>query len=221
MSWPILGGLALIIWVAAFALLASPHQIGSVPSEAIPAEAVVVCAGDSLTSGVDINSDDHSYVAELRQRLKRRVINAGVANDKAGDLLKRVQRDVVSLKPSVVVVFIGGNDFLDGTPRAEFARELDAVVAAISGTGARVVLVEVPTGIVWNPYAGVYRQVASRYGALLVPESRLRLWFSIELVARDHLAQPLTIDGIHLTPSGARRVADWLEPYVRELLHRR
>src|SRR5262249_16601756 len=102
----------------------------------------------------------------------------------------------------------------------EFARALDGVVGRIRAAGARVVLVEVPTGIVWNPYAGIYRQVASRYDAILVPESRLRLWFSLELLARDHLSEPLTIDGIHLSPSGAQRVAEWLEPYLRSALGR-
>jgi lysophospholipase L1-like esterase len=60
--------------------------------------------------------------------------------------------------------------------------------------------------------------VANKYGAVLVPESWLRWWFSIELVACDRLAEPLTLDGIHLSPAGATKVANWLEPYVRRAL---
>jgi lysophospholipase L1-like esterase len=66
----------------------------------------------------------------------------------------------------------------------------------------------------------MYRKVAVRHGATLVPETKLRLWFSAELIARDHLKQPLTIDGIHLSPAGATKVANWLEPYVGRLLKR-
>lgn len=214
-------GIAMTLWIATIVLLGRPDLARPFPSERISTSAVVVCAGDSLTSGVDIRSDDQTYVAELRRRLPCRVVNAGRANDKTVELLSRIQTDVLRETPSVVVVFIGGNDYLDGTPRAEFAKALESVVGEITALGARVVLVEVPTGIVWNPYAGVFRHVASRYGAILVPESMLRLWFSVELLARDHLAESLTIDGIHLSPSGARRVANWLEPYVRDALQSR
>ena len=143
------------------------------------------------------------------------LINAGVANDKTGDLLKRLDRDVLSHEPATVLLFIGGNDYLDGTPRGLFRERLDAVAGRIASAGCRLVIVEVPSGIIWNRYAGVYRHVARRHGASLVPESRLRLWYSVELLARDRLPEPLTLDGIHLSPAGARRVADWLEPHVR------
>jgi lysophospholipase L1-like esterase len=203
-----------VVWIAAFVSLARPTHLSQTQTQSIPAGTVLVCAGDSLTSGVDIRSDNHTYAAELRRQLSCPVINAGIANDKTRDLLKRLQKDVVNRHPSVVVVFIGGNDYLDSTPRAKFDENLDAIAEAIAATGARIVLVEVPTGIVWNPYAGVYRKIASRYGATLVPETMLRLWFSAELIARDHLSEPLTLDGIHLSPGGARRVAAWLQPYI-------
>ena len=42
-------------------------------------------------------------------------------------------------------------------------------------------------------------------------------WFAV-MRAREHLAEPLTLDGIHLSPSGAVKVAAWLEPYVKQAL---
>ena len=215
-----LSGVAIpLTWLLAAVLLARP-DLGSLrrrTASAIDPNAVLVCAGDSLTSGVD-KSDAETYVARLRSRLPGTVINAGLAGNRTADLLYRLQRDVLSRRPTAVLVFIGGNDYLEGTPRRPVAEALEAVVSRIAATGARVVLVEVPTGIIWNPYAGMYRRIAGRYGAILVPESRLRWWFSIELLARDHLANPLTIDGIHLSPSGATRVADLLQPFVTQAL---
>ena len=209
-----------LVWASAFVLLARPDlaRLWNEPTGLIRSEAVLVCAGDSLTSGVDLRSDAQTYVARLRSHLPCTVINAGVGGNRAADLLKRIERDVLSQRPAAVLVFIGGNDYLDGTPRGQLAAALDAIVARIVGTGARVVLVEVPSGIIWNPYAGVIRDVANKYGAVLVPESWLRWWFSIELVARDRLAEPLTLDGIHLSPAGATKVANWLEPYLRRAL---
>jgi len=165
-------------------------------------------------SWVNLGSDEETYVARLREALPCQVLNAGRASDRTASLRARLQKDVLSHSPTVVLIFIGGNDYLDDTPRRKFAEQLDNLVGRVVSGGARVVLVEVPSGIVWNPYAGVYRNVASRYGVILVPESKLRLWFSVELLARDSLAQPLTIDGIHLSPGGAAKVAQWLKPYV-------
>jgi lysophospholipase L1-like esterase len=180
----------------------------------------IVCAGDSLTSGVKVGDDLGTYVARLRERSRGTVINAGVANDRTADLLARLDRTVLAHQPQVVLLFIGGNDYLDGTPRRDFAASLEKIASRVASTGAKMVIVEVPTGIVWNPYAGVYRNVARKHGAILVPETRLRLWYSVELLLRDRLPDPLTIDGIHLSPTGATRVAQWLEPYL-VLAHRR
>jgi lysophospholipase L1-like esterase len=153
-------------------------------------------------------------VAHLRGALGCTVVNAGAPSDRVGDLLARLDEDVLSKNATATLIFIGGNDYFDGTSRGEFARQLDQVASRVADTGSKIVMVEVPSGIIWNRYAGIYRKVAHRYSALLVPESRLRWWYMVELLARDRLEHPLTLDGIHLSPVGAAEVAEWLEPYV-------
>ncbi len=211
----------ILIWPVAFGLLTRPSL--SLPfnphNTSIGTDSILVCAGDSLTSGVKLGTDDDTYVACLRETLPGRVINAGVANDRTADVLARLDRDVLVHKPTVVLLFVGGNDYLGGTPRNLFADNMENAAARIVATGSKLVMVEVPTGIIWNPYAGIYRSVARRHGAILVPESRLRCWYSLELLARPYLPNPLTIDGIHLSPTGARNVAQWLEPYLRLALN--
>lgn len=195
-----------------------PGADGDARSAAPKTESVLVCAGDSLTAGIRPGTDEGTYVARFRETLNCCVVNAGVASDRAADLLRRLDKTVLAHNPDVVLVFIGGNDYLDGTPRATFASHLEQVVSRIAAYGAEVVLVEVPSGIVWNPYAGVYRRIAARHDAMLVPETRLRWWYTMELLFRSHLKDPLTSDGIHLTESGAAKVADWLRPHVVEAL---
>ena len=211
------------LWVGSGCLLARPTArcpLGQTTRQ-IDKQAVLVCAGDSLTAGLDIYSDKQTYVARLRERLGCEVINAGFAGNGVSDLLDRLERDVLSHKPTAVLVFIGGNDYLDGRPRRQFAEQLETIVARLAATGCRLVIVEVPTGIIWDPYAGIYRRIAGRHGAVLVPESALRWWFSLELLGRRWLDEPVTLDGLHLSEAGARTVADWLEPYVvRALLGR-
>ncbi|HEY3243503.1 MAG TPA: GDSL-type esterase/lipase family protein [Phycisphaerae bacterium] len=208
----------MIVWVASIAVLTRPTGQLMRSVHNVPRNAVLVCAGDSLTAGVDPTSDSGTYVARLRERLGCTVINAGAVNDKVGDLVGRLDKDVLRRHPTAVLLFIGGNDYLNETPRGRFAQELDRVAARIRASGAMLILVEVPSGIVWNPYAGVYRRVAARYGAELIPESHLRWSLSVEFVARPMLSDPFTSDGIHLSAGGARQVADWFEPYVRRAL---
>lgn len=210
-----------LIWPIAFTLLTRPSLsfLFNPQNKSINTDSILVCAGDSLTSGVKLGTDADTYVAALRETLPCRVINAGIANDRTADVLARLDRDVLAHKPTVVLLFIGGNDYLGGTSRHLLAEQLENAAARIVAAGSRLVMVEVPTGIIWNPYAGIYRSVARRHGAILVPESRLRCWYSLELIARAYLPNPLTIDGIHLSPAGARNVARWLEPYVRQALN--
>src|SRR5262249_15159113 len=97
-------------------------------------------------------------------------------------------------------------------------RTLNELLKRIASSGAKIALVEVPAGILTNPFAGVFQDAANRYGAILIPESWLRFRFMVELLIKDHLKKPMTIDGIHLSPHGARLVADWLKPYIRQIL---
>ena len=97
-----------IVWIVAALLLARPLiPCRRAPNPAIDPDAVLVCAGDSLTAGVDPNTDSQTYVARLRARLHCKVVNAGAPGDTTGDLLARLQRDVLSHDPTTVVVVIG------------------------------------------------------------------------------------------------------------------
>jgi lysophospholipase L1-like esterase/SAM-dependent methyltransferase len=209
-----------LVWLASAGLLIRPPmwRLTLFEHSTPRREAVLVCAGDSLTAGVDPTCDSETYVGRLRERLGCTVINAGAVNDRTGDLLARLDKDVLKHRPNAVLLFIGGNDYLNDTPRRQFVEELERVAARIAESGAKLVIVEVPSGIVWNPYAGIYRHVARRHGAVLVPESRLRWSLSVEFVARSWLRDPFTSDGIHLSASGARQVAEWLEPAVLRAL---
>ncbi len=212
---PVVYAVVVAAWVAAVSLLARPLPRPGRTDVNVPPTAVLVCAGDSLTYP---GADAWTYVARLRDRFGCTVINAGFPNDQSADLRERLDRDVLAADPTAVLVFIGGNDYLYGASRAQLTENLDAIVGRIRARGAAVVLVEIPSGVVWNPYAGVYRAVAARHGAVLVPDTSLRLWFMLELVAHRYLADPLTVDGIHFSPIGARRVADWLAPYAADAL---
>jgi len=205
--------------ISAFLILDRPSLVPwLVRHSPVDPATVLVCAGDSLTSGVDLDNDSETYVARLRADLGCSVINAGFPGDTTADLLARLDRDILAHRPTAVLLCIGGNDYLNGVPRADFAGNLEHIVSRICAVTRNCVLVEVPSGMVWNPYAGVYRRIARRHGCVLVPESNLRRWLAPEMLAHSWLPQPMTLDGIHLSPHGASVVARWLRPYVLKTL---
>ncbi|MBI3118467.1 MAG: hypothetical protein HYZ00_07260, partial [Candidatus Hydrogenedentes bacterium] len=71
----------------------------------------IVCFGDSITHGYGA-SPGRDYPARLAELLGTPVINAGVDGDTTASALKRLEEDVLIEEPRLVIVELGGNDFL-------------------------------------------------------------------------------------------------------------
>lgn len=75
------------------------------------------------------------------------VINAGVGGNSTRNLLKRVERDVLTKKPSVVVMMVGTNDALNSgnsVPIKEYEENLKKLMKQFSEVGSKVVLMTIP-----------------------------------------------------------------------------
>lgn len=183
----------------------------------------VVFFGDSITFFGDRPG---GYVTLVRDGLARdgvEVIGAGIPAHKVGDLMERVDKDVIAKKPSVVVIYIGINDVWhwrrnQGTTQDVFEADLNALTDKIQAAGGRVILVT-PTVIgekknganKWDPwldeFAGITRKVAQDRGLVLVD---LRAMFKDYI--RTHNPNDLdkgilTEDTVHLNPTGNKLVA--------------
>jgi len=71
----------------------------------------IVAVGDSLTAGIGA-SPNEDYVGELEDRLGINIVNAAISGDTTQEVLARLEEDVLSMEPSTVIVFVGGNDEL-------------------------------------------------------------------------------------------------------------
>ncbi|MFP6764314.1 MAG: Dabb family protein, partial [Planctomycetaceae bacterium] len=90
------------------------------------------------------------YVSLVRNAIRENVdgvevIGAGISGNKVPDLERRLEKDVLSRKPSVVVIYIGINDVWHstsgrGTPRERFESGLKDIIGQINAAGARVIL---------------------------------------------------------------------------------
>ena len=77
----------------------------------------IVCFGDSLTAGYGaitpgVVNKSNSYPAFLQKKVNIPVINSGVSGDTTTKALARVNKDVLSKKPQIVIILLGANDLL-------------------------------------------------------------------------------------------------------------
>lgn len=80
----------------------------------------IICFGDSITRGISylhgrFRIQKDNYPALLQQWITKirpdiQVFNKGVFNDNSHLLILRLEKDVLSLKPDLVLIEIGGND---------------------------------------------------------------------------------------------------------------
>ncbi|MBI5275953.1 MAG: arylesterase [Burkholderiales bacterium] len=110
---------------------------------ALPAGATVLALGDSLTFGTG-TLPDKSYPAVLAAITGWNVVNAGVPGDVSARALARLPGLLQEHSPKLVLVSIGGNDFLRRMPSAETRANIRAICQQASAAGAQVVLIAVP-----------------------------------------------------------------------------
>ena len=78
----------------------------------------IICFGDSLTEGVGaVEGEDYPTV--LSRLLALPVVNAGRRGNTTAQALQRLANAVLDKNPRLVIILLGGNDFLRQLPRPD------------------------------------------------------------------------------------------------------
>lgn len=176
--------------------------------------------GDSISAEYGLQRDS-GWVKLLEARLRDerydyRVVNASVSGETTSGGLARVDELLKRVKPSVVVVELGGNDALRGLPLANSADNLGAIVSRSQKAGATVLIVgmQIPPNYgkaFADRFAAVFTSTAKRYGTALTP------FFFEGFADRFDLFQP---DRIHPTVAAQARLLANVWPDLQPLLKR-
>lgn len=167
----------------------------------------LVCFGDSLTQGVGAGPGE-DFPSLLAAALPIPVVNAGVAGETTADGLRRLERDVLSREPRLVLVFFGGNDFLRRVPPEQIRRNLEEMVERIQGARAMVALVGFRAGILTDEMGPLYEEVARDRGVLYIPDALAGILTDSRLKS----------DAVHPNGAGYRKLADRLLAKLQPLL---
>jgi lysophospholipase L1-like esterase len=195
----------------------------------------IVFLGDSITQG---GGGKEGYITRIKNALDEKakdlgieVVNAGISGNKVPDLQRRVEKDVIAKKPTIVFIYIGINDVWHGendpkrgTMPDAFESGLREVIGKIKDSGARVILCtptvigEKPTGNKLDEkldaYSDISRKVAKDLG---LPLCDLRKAFVDYLKENNKEGKDsgiLTGDRVHLSPAGNKLVADTMLKFL-------
>lgn len=99
--------------------------------------------GDSLTEGRGV-SPSQSYPSVLANLSGHPVVNGGVSGELSQAGRARLPGLLARHRPALVILLEGGNDILRGSGEAALKANLAAMIEAVQGSGAQVLLVAVP-----------------------------------------------------------------------------
>jgi len=197
-----LGGLCLTLLLAACG--------GEGGRQALPAGATVLAFGDSVTFGLGAGPGQ-DYPTRLAELTRWRVINAGISGDTAREARQRLAPLLKTHRPDLVIVELGGNDFLRKRPERAVKADLHAIIRESQAAGATAVLVAVPrlsmlrASIGALSDASIYAELAEETGATLVADT-----FS-GVLSDDSLRA----DRIHPNAQGYRVLAEGIAQRLR------
>lgn len=129
----------------------------------------VIVLGDSIASGYGVQGTE-SFVSVLSRQLGLPIVNRGVSGDTTAAGLSRLQTDVIAAEPWLVIVELGGNDFLRRIPKTETEQNLRQIVTSIQEKGAIAVLLGINIGLTKDTYQEIYDRVAKDTKAYLIPQ---------------------------------------------------
>lgn len=231
-------GLAVAGLAAVDAVAGDQKPLDSPPAPLIEAGNTILFQGDSITDAGRRRDDraansqpalgnGYAWLAASQFLVARpndhlQIFNRGISGDKVFQLADRWQQDCLDLKPDVLSILIGVNDFwhkhkhgYQGT-LAIYERDYEALVKRTKEAlpDVRLVICEpfvLKCGNVdetWFPefdaYRAAARRVADQAGAEFVPFQTM-----FDTAVEFAPPQRWAADGVHPTPDGAALMSDW------------
>jgi acyl-CoA thioesterase I len=171
----------------------------------LPSDAVILAFGDSLTFGTGA-AESESYPAQLEQLISRKVIGAGVPGEVTQQALARLPAMLDEHSPRLLLLCIGGNDFLRRLGNRQAEENVRAMVKLAKSRGIEVFLIGTPEpGLTVSPpafYGGIAKEFSLPYEQSVIGE-----------VLKDGT---LKADPIHPNARGYRLIAERLAATLKK-----
>ena len=178
---------------------------GEAPLARLPADAVILAFGDSLTYGNGAKSEE-SYPAVLAKLSGRQVVNAGISGEVSEAGLARLPDLLIEHQPHLLIVCYGGNDFLRKKDSGELEANIRAMIGLAKSKKIEVVLLGVPRPGLFLSSAELYRKVADTSDLVFIED----------LIADVLGDNSLKSDTVHPNNKGYRHMAEIIYERLKE-----
>ncbi len=175
----------------------------------LPANSRILALGDSLTAGYGANKGE-DYPSQLAQITGWNVINGGVSGDTSVQALARLP-ELLQQNPKLVIISIGGNDFLRKLPESETRANISQIIQTIQNQNTDAVLVAIPhftTGALFGNISEhpLYEELAKQHRIPLLQGA----WTEV-LSDKD-----MKSDQIHGNAKGYRYFAEEMTDFLKQ-----
>ena len=178
---------------------------GSAKLDPLDANDVVLAFGDSLTFGTGARPAE-SYPAVLERSIGRKVVNAGVPGEASAEGLARLPEVLDEVRPKLLILCHGGNDFLRRLDESKAAENVRAMIRLARGKGVAVVLLA-------TPKPGLPPYVPKFYGEIAAAE---RIPFEEGVIKAVLTDNGLKSDMVHPNASGYAQIAAALHKMLKK-----
>lgn len=180
------------------------------------AQSTILVFGDSLSAGYGIPREA-AWPSLLQAELQHthphyKVINASVSGETTSGGVQRLPATLKEHHPSIVIIELGANDGLRGTPLDVTEKSLDMLIRQAQNTQARVLLLgmQLPPnyGMDYTKrFKSLYPNLAQRHRIALVP-------FMLEGIA----AEQFQADNLHPTAEAQPKILKTVMQKLRPML---
>ncbi len=197
----------------------------------------IIFFGDSIT---EVAVKPGGFIVKMDSMLQKNKINnnfeligSGVSSNKIYDLYLRLENDVLSKNPDLVVIYIGVNDVWHkrlrgtGTDPDKFEVFYNAVLKKLADRNIKVILCT-PAAIGekadgsndldndLNKYCDIVRSIAAKHDLPLIDLRKLFIEYNLKNNPANQDRGILTTDGVHLNAKGNQLVADEMWKVISE-----
>jgi len=170
----------------------------------LDANATLLAFGDSLTFGTGAGPTE-SYPAVLERSIGRKVVNAGVPGETSAQGLERLPATLDEVKPQLLLLCHGGNDFLRRLDDAQAASNVRAMIGLARERGIPVVLIG-------TPKPGLPPSVPAFYGEIA---TQMKVPYDDAVLRSVLLDNGLKSDMVHPNAAGYAKIAAAVEKMLK------
>ena len=197
--------IGILLVVFAFYFFFQQETIKNYPSKGTD----IIAFGDSLVYGTGASSEKKSFVSLLSAQIDQPIINLGVPGDTTQDGINRL-KELDAYHPKVVILLLGGNDYLKRIPVDTTFHNLEILIQNIQARGAVVLLLGVKGSLLGDKFESRFEDLRDTYHTAYVSNVLDGILGKSSLMS----------DAVHPNDAGYIKIANRVYPVLSKLIEK-